>query len=76
MAIRRTHEFLLDGDAQTYNRLGFRYTEGDAFVELLHPDSQHGEQAVQVPFEDFTDLAGFAADVLPIFEATKMDDPA
>lgn len=46
--MRRIHELLLDGDAQSYNRLGFTYTEGSVNAWLLHPDSQHSEQAVTV----------------------------
>lgn len=54
--MNRTHEFLISGDAQTYDRLGFRYTEGEEFVRMLHPDSQHSEQEVQVPLDVVREL--------------------
>lgn len=47
----RTHELLLTGDAQTWDRLGWRYTEGSPNVVLLHPDSQHSEQSYPMSLE-------------------------
>lgn len=60
----RTHEFLLAGDSSSYNRLGFRYTEGEEFVLLLHPDSQHSEQEVRVPLDEIRQLERYLRGVL------------
>lgn len=60
----RTHEFLLAGDASTYNRLGFRYTEGEDFVRLIHPDSENSEQEVRVPLSDVRELQRYFAAVM------------
>lgn len=60
----RTHEFLLAGDAQSYDRLGFRYTEGEQFVRLIHPDSQHSEQEVRVPLDAVRELQRYFAAVM------------
>ena len=70
---QRTHEFLLSGDAQSYDRLGFRYTEGDRHIELIHPDSQHSEQKTNLVFDEFQSLLSFLQEIEPVFEGTQED---
>lgn len=70
----RTHEFLLAGDAQTYNRLGFRFTEGEQFMRLLHPDSQYSEQEVKVSLDEVRELQRFLAAAMPALPESDEQD--
>lgn len=62
--MKRIHELLLnDGDAQSYNRLGLTYTEGDTGVLLLHPDSQHSEQSTPLSRDQIAALKVYLEDI-------------
>lgn len=71
MTAERTHEFLLDGDASSYNRLGFRYTEGQPYAAFYRPDSQHSEQESKVPYDDLAGLEKFLTEVLHIMKEAQ-----
>lgn len=62
--MQRTHEFLLDGDAQSYNRLGVGYVESSDRATLYHPDSQHSEQTVVLWKSEIEQLHQFLGEVL------------
>jgi hypothetical protein len=71
MDVQRTHELLLDGDAQSYNRLGFRYTVGDVGLEMLHPDSQHSEQTLVLTHEQVSALGLYLSEVDALMSNAK-----
>lgn len=70
----RTHEYMLFGAEDTYDRLGFRYTEGKRVAWLYHPDSQHGTQVKELSLDEMQGLLRFLEEVVPIFESTQVDE--
>lgn len=62
--MKRIHELILnDGDAQSYNRLGITYTEGSVNAWVLHPDSQHSEQAVTITRDQVNSLKTYLEEI-------------
>ena len=70
---QRKHEFTLQGDAATCDRLGFVVTEGGN-AELLRPDSQYSETAYPLTYDELEELHRFLGEMLNVVRSDGVED--